>query len=176
MLGCSGTSLVKVVSIFGNTGDGKSFTLNHTFFEGQEVFHTSDTQQSCTIGIWAAYHKESNVITIDTEGLLGTSSNENRRMRLLLKILAVSDVVIYRSRAERLGRDMFKFLGDASKAFVKHFAKELEAAMAKIGLKTGGLSSLGPAVIVFHETQHTKPLGEGKCNYARYIATFLTIS
>lgn len=160
MLGCSGTSLVKVVSIFGNTGDGKSFTLNHTFFEGQEVFHTSDTQQSCTIGIWAAYHKESNVITIDTEGLLGTSSNENRRMRLLLKILAVSDVVIYRSRAERLGRDMFKFLGDASKAFVKHFAKELEAAMAKIGLKTGGLSSLGPAVIVFHETQHTKPLGE----------------
>ena len=28
---------MKVVSIFGNTGDGKSYTLNHTFFQGQEV-------------------------------------------------------------------------------------------------------------------------------------------
>ncbi|PIK48452.1 putative zinc finger FYVE domain-containing protein 1-like [Apostichopus japonicus] len=160
MLGCSDQALVKVVSIFGNTGDGKSFTLNHTFFEGQEVFHTSDTQQSCTIGVWAAYHKGTNVVTIDTEGLLGTSSNENKRMRLLLKILAISDVVIYRTRAERLGRDMFQFLGDASKAFAKHFAKELESAMSKFGKRTGGLSSLGPAVIVFHETLHTKPLGE----------------
>lgn len=163
MLGCSDQALVKVVSIFGNTGDGKSFTLNHTFFEGQEVFHTSDTQQSCTIGVWAAYHKGTNVVTIDTEGLLGTSSNENKRMRLLLKILAISDVVIYRTRAERLGRDMFQFLGDASKAFAKHFAKELENAMSKFGKRTGGLSSLGPAVIVFHETLHTKPLGEGEC-------------
>lgn len=159
-LGCPEKCLVKVVSIFGNTGDGKSYTLNHSFFGGQEVFCTSDTQQSCTIGVWAAYHRETNVVAIDTEGLLGTSSNENRRMRLLLKILAISDVVIYRTRAERLGRDMFQFLGDASKAFVKHFSRELEAAMTKIGMKSGGLSSLGPAVVVFHETQHTKPLGE----------------
>ena len=36
-LGCSPSDKVKVVSIFGNTGDGKSYTLNHTFFHGQEV-------------------------------------------------------------------------------------------------------------------------------------------
>ena len=28
---------MKVVSIFGNTGDGKSHTLNYTFFQGMEV-------------------------------------------------------------------------------------------------------------------------------------------
>ena len=36
-LGCQKTAKVKVVSIFGNTGDGKSHTLNHTFFNGREV-------------------------------------------------------------------------------------------------------------------------------------------
>ena len=36
-LGCQRTAKVKVVSIFGNTGDGKSHTLNHTFFNGREV-------------------------------------------------------------------------------------------------------------------------------------------
>lgn len=35
-LGCDDSS-VKVVSIFGNTGDGKSYTLNHVFFGGEEV-------------------------------------------------------------------------------------------------------------------------------------------
>lgn len=41
---------VKVVSIFGNTGEGKSFTLNQTFFGGIEVFKTSPEQLSCTLG------------------------------------------------------------------------------------------------------------------------------
>ena len=36
-LGCKLEDKVKVVSIFGNTGDGKSYTLNHTFFQGHEV-------------------------------------------------------------------------------------------------------------------------------------------
>ena len=36
-LGCQKTAKVKVVSIFGNTGDGKSHTLNYTFFNGSEV-------------------------------------------------------------------------------------------------------------------------------------------
>ena len=43
-LGIENNSPLKVLSIFGNTGDGKSHTLNHTFFEGQEVFNTSDSQ------------------------------------------------------------------------------------------------------------------------------------
>lgn len=36
-LGCAADAKVKVVSIFGNTGDGKSYTLNQTFFKGDEV-------------------------------------------------------------------------------------------------------------------------------------------
>lgn len=29
---------IKVVSVFGNTGEGKSYTLNQLFFNGSEVF------------------------------------------------------------------------------------------------------------------------------------------
>ena len=34
----------------GNTGEGKSYTLNQTFFHGEEVFVTSPDQDSCTTG------------------------------------------------------------------------------------------------------------------------------
>jgi len=78
--------LVKVVSIFGNTGDGKSHTLNQTLFGGREVFTTSHLQTSCTAGVWAAYDPAHHAIVLDTEGLLGVSANENRRTRLLLKV------------------------------------------------------------------------------------------
>ena len=37
-LGCDVTTNCKVVSILGNTGEGKSHTLNHTFFAGAPVF------------------------------------------------------------------------------------------------------------------------------------------
>ncbi|XP_071787643.1 zinc finger FYVE domain-containing protein 1-like [Asterias amurensis] len=158
LLGCPLSSLVKVVSIFGNTGDGKSHTLNHTFFGGQDIFRTSPAQDSCTIGIWAAYDTATNIIVTDTEGLQGISSNENQRTRLLLKVLAISDVVIYRTRADRLHRDLFQFLGDASKAYSRHFNLELKAASER-GHLSGSLTSLGPAVIVFQETTHTVPLG-----------------
>ena len=114
-LGCSAQSMVKVVSIFGNTGEGKSHTMNYTFFGGKEIFKTSPAQRSCTIGIWTAYDPKNRVIIVDTEGLLGVSENNNRRTRLLLKVLAISDVIIYRTRAERLHNDLFSFLGDASR-------------------------------------------------------------
>lgn len=133
-LGCNAKSLVKVVSIFGNTGEGKSHTLNYTFYECQEVFRTSPTQNSCTIGIWCAYDRLRKVITIDTEGLLGLSDNNNRRTRLLLKVLAISDVIIYRTRAERLHNDLFTFLGSASQAYMKHFAGELKMASKRCNL------------------------------------------
>lgn len=70
-LGCNPSELLKVVSIFGNTGEGKSHTLNHTFFLGREVFKTSPTQESCTVGVWAAMDPVHRVVVIDTEGLLG---------------------------------------------------------------------------------------------------------
>ena len=163
-LGCQPDSRMKVISIFGNTGDGKSHTLNHVFFHGQEVFRTSAHQHSCTVGVWAAYSPLRKALIIDTEGLLGTFNNENQRTRLLLKVLAVSDVVVYRTRAERLHNDMFVFLADASNAYLKHFSPELRSALERNSLELP-LSSLGPCVVVFQETQHTQLLGDhsGHC-------------
>lgn len=158
-LGCSGAQGVKVVSIFGNTGDGKSHTLNHVLFAHEEVFATSASPSSCTVGVWAAYDPQLNLIVLDTEGLLGAATQQNRRMRLLLKVLAVSDVVIYRTRAERLHNDMFQFLGSASAAYLKHFTPELRALSSRCGLDVP-LSSLGPAIVVFQETSRTQLLGQ----------------
>nr|XP_020459278.1 zinc finger FYVE domain-containing protein 1 isoform X2 [Monopterus albus] len=109
-LGCRPDELLKVVSIFGNTGEG---------------------------------------------------ANQGQRTRLLLKVLAISDIVIYRTHADRLHDDLFKFLGDASDAYMKHFTRELKATTTRCGLDVP-LSTLGPAVIIFHETVHTKLLGSDK--------------
>ncbi|XP_077997620.1 zinc finger FYVE domain-containing protein 1-like isoform X2 [Glandiceps talaboti] len=158
-LNCSEEENVKVVSIFGNTGDGKSYTLNHTFYNNQEIFKTSPSQDSCTIGVWAAYDPNLKVITVDTEGLLGTTTHQNQRTRLLLKVLALSDIIIYRTKAERLHNDLFKFLGDASDAYEKHFAKALQRAVLERWNTDVSFTTLGPAVIVFHETANTVPLG-----------------
>lgn len=152
---------VKVVSIFGNTGDGKSYTLNQTFFNGNEIFKTSQEQNSCTLGVWAAFDSNLKVICLDTEGLLGATTHENQRTRLLLKVLAVSDVVIYRTRSERLHRDLFTFLGSASKAYTQHFQGALQAIGQK-GDFGSSLSVLGPAVIIFHETRNTRTLQSSK--------------
>ncbi|KAK6998031.1 Zinc finger FYVE domain-containing protein 1 [Biomphalaria glabrata] len=154
-LGCDKNDTFKVVSVFGNTGDGKSHTLNHVFFEGREIFKTSPSQSSCTLGVWCALAAQNKTIVLDTEGLLGSSSNENQRTRLLLKILAVSDIVIYRTRAERLHNDMFVFLSSASKAYCNYFKDELTNTSKKNNIST---SSLGPSLIVFQETLHTEPL------------------
>lgn len=152
-LACGSNDLVKVVSIFGNTGDGKSFTLNHTFFDGKEVFKTSAEQKSCTVGVWAAYDSKTKTVVIDTEGMLGITDNHYKRSRLLLKVLAISDIIIYRTRAERLRTDMCQFLCDASTAYNEYFSTELQDMAKRIG-KT--LADLTPAVIVFHETVNTE--------------------
>lgn len=84
-LGCNKKNQkVKVVSIFGNTGDGKSHTLNQTFFKGQQVFCTSNEQNSCTLGVWTAFDPYLNVICLDTEGLLGTWKNTKSKTNFLL--------------------------------------------------------------------------------------------
>lgn len=77
------------------------------------------------------------------------------------QVLAVSDIVVYRTRAERLHNDMFHFLSNASGAYLKHFTPELRALSSRCGLDVP-ISSLGPAVIVFQETTHTQLLGHGK--------------
>ncbi|KAM8854050.1 zinc finger FYVE domain-containing protein 1 [Synchiropus picturatus] len=158
-LGCGDVAGVKVLSIFGNTGDGKSHTLNQMFFGGEEVFLTSKAPSSCTVGVWASYCPSLNLVVLDTEGLLGATGHHSQRKRLLLKVLAVSDVVVYRTRAERLHNDMFQFLSAASVAYLKYFTPELKALSTRCGLDVP-LSFLGPAVIVFQETTHTQLLGQ----------------
>ena len=83
---------------------------------------------------------------------------------LVFQVLAVSDIVVYRTRAERLHNDMFLFLSSASGAYLKHFTPELRALSSRCGLDVP-LSSLGPAVIVFQETTHTQLLGHGRGGY-----------
>ncbi|XP_017787348.1 PREDICTED: zinc finger FYVE domain-containing protein 1-like isoform X2 [Nicrophorus vespilloides] len=151
------TQKVKVVAIFGNTGEGKSYTLNQIFFDGREVFQTSAEQSSCTMGVWAAYDPNLKIIALDTEGLLGVTKKESQRTRLLLKILAVSDVIIYRTRTERLQRDMYTFLGGASKAYKNHFQAAIQQAWEKSELELPP-TGVGPSVIIFHETIHTNTL------------------
>lgn len=46
---------LKVVAIFGNSGDGKSHTMNHVFFDGVEIFKMSCEQMSCTVGVSCYY-------------------------------------------------------------------------------------------------------------------------
>ena len=150
--------LVKCVAIFGNTGDGKSHTLNNTFFNGRNIFCTSQKQETCTVGVWCAFDSTTNALIFDTEGLLGTTANDNKRMRLLLKVLAICDVIIYRTRAERLHNDLFEFLSNASVAYLKYFKEELKIAAGKLKLET--ISTLGPCCVIFHETQHTDVLSE----------------
>lgn len=145
---------IKVVSIFGNTGEGKSYTLNQIFFRGMEVFKTSSNQSSCTLGVWAAYDSTSKTLVLDTEGMLGISSISKQRKRLLLKVLAISDVIIYRTRAERLNTDMYKFLAEASRAYTKYFRSDLESVAKKAECD----SIFGPPVYIFHDTRHTNVL------------------
>ena len=58
---------------------------------------------------------------------------------------------------------MFYFLGDASKAYVKHFKMELDK-MGEQSYKsedkviTISASNLGPTIVIFHETLHTDVL------------------
>ncbi|CAF2386562.1 unnamed protein product [Rotaria sp. Silwood2] len=148
---------VKCISIIGNTGDGKSYALNQVFFNGKEKFHTSSTTESCTMGVWSALDENQRTLILDTEGRLGLSQNDNIRNRLLLKILCISDIIIYRTRAPKLPNDMFQFLSDASNAFLKYFRKELENVMKNCKVD-GPMSTMGPTLIVFHETQFTEVL------------------
>lgn len=83
---------IKVVSIIGNTGDGKSHTMNQVFFEGKEVFKTSPEQHTVTLGVRAALQPAVNVLCLDTEGLLGATNNGSKNIRILLKVgLNVTD-------------------------------------------------------------------------------------
>uniref|UniRef100_A0A3Q3WK95 FYVE-type domain-containing protein n=1 Tax=Mola mola TaxID=94237 RepID=A0A3Q3WK95_MOLML len=174
-LGCGDVAGVKVLSIFGNTGDGKSHTLNHILFSGESVFYTSKSPSSCTVGVWAAYDPTLSLIALDTEGLLGaaflTQQKTSSMSTFLFQVLAVSDIVIYRTRAERLHNDMFLFLSSASGAYLKHFTPELRALSSRCGLDVP-LSSLGPAVIIFQETTHTRLLGHDS-KVAGYVDTLL---
>lgn len=141
------------MAIFGNTGDGKSHTMNNVFFDGYETFKMSSEQKSCTLGVCCAYQGyfyNNQILCIDTEGLAGIAQNENQQHRILMKVLAVSDIIIYRTRAERLNSEMYKFLGTASKIYQRHLSPILHDSASNY--------SNGPTVIIFHEVHNTRPL------------------
>jgi len=94
----------------------------------------------------------SNTLATPTEHLPSADSEG-----ALVQVLAVSDIVIYVTRAERLHQDMFSFLEDASAAYCKYFQKELEAAAA-LTCNSAAVSSVGPALVLFHETRNTEVL------------------
>ncbi|XP_044737053.1 zinc finger FYVE domain-containing protein 1-like isoform X1 [Chrysoperla carnea] len=166
---------IKVVSIFGNTGDGKSHTLNETFFDGKEVFDTGVEQGPRTRGVWAAWDTVNKALVLDTEGLKGVpggnqnlygSGRDEQRTRLLLKVLALSDVVVYRTKSECISRDLFTFLGAASRVYTQYFSAVLlkainERIVDQIGGNHCDTSALGPALIIFHETRYMKVLESG---------------
>ena len=78
------------------------------------------------VGAWAALQEAETACTgggsfatlvVDTEGMLAATENEAIRARLLLKMLAICDVCLFTTKAERLHSDMFLFLERASKVW-----------------------------------------------------------
>jgi zinc finger FYVE domain-containing protein 1 len=152
-----GNKKVKVVAIFGNSGDGKSHTMNRLFFDGNEVFKMSSEQKSCTLGVWLAYQPyfyNTPLLCIDTEGLQAVAQNENQQYRMLVKVLAIADIIIYRTRSERINSEMYKFLATASKIYQKHLSPILRDG-ADLSSST---FTAGPSAIIFHEVHNTWPL------------------
>ena len=119
-----------------------------TNFNG--IFHLSITRDKLLM---------QSVINAFVLGLLGASPNPNRQRRLLLKVFAIADVVVYRCMSDRLHNDLFEFLADASDAFVGHFQPHLKHLVQQHDLPWS-TRQLGPSVIIFQETRHTVPLAE----------------
>jgi hypothetical protein len=59
------------------------------------VFQTSPTQESCTVGVWAAMDPIHRVVVIDTEGLLGAGEEERGAMTRMLLNVSSCDIFIY---------------------------------------------------------------------------------
>ena len=77
--------------------------------------------------MWAAYQPLMRAMVLDTEGIMGNGADPDEifRKRMLLKVLAVADVVVLCTKAERIPNDLLLFLGDASKTYNEHFSLEL---------------------------------------------------
>ncbi|BFZ06936.1 hypothetical protein BsWGS_09976 [Bradybaena similaris] len=150
-LGCDRTDTFKVVSILGNTVDRKFHILNNTFFRGLDVFKTSTS----TTGVCCSTDKLHKLIVLDTKGLLDSASHEIGNNQLLLKVLAVSDVVICHTRDEHLPGDIGLCLNDISKAYLQHFKQELQTASKQCSISE---SALGPSLVLFQEATNTDVL------------------
>lgn len=72
---------------------------------------------------------------------------------MLMKVLAVCDIIVYRTRSERLNSDMYKFLATASKIYKKHLSPLLNE-----NDRASNFTAAGPIAIIFHEVHNTWPL------------------
>lgn len=82
----------------------------------------------------------------------------------------MSDIVIYGIHSERLNRDLFTFLGAASCAYTRYFKAALQT-IRQHEADSNSPSTLGPCVIVLHETKHSIPL----TNSTYYYSLKLTV-
>lgn len=79
---------VYVICVVGNTGEGKSHLLNHTFFGGNEVFRVFPDGEG-TQGVHVAFYAEKSLVIVDTEGLLNPRcSSPERQKRMLFKVIS----------------------------------------------------------------------------------------
>lgn len=157
-LGCDRGDTFKLLSVLGSTRDWHSQALNHILFRDQEIIKTSISHSATTAGISCSLSKDHRVLALDAGGLQCSLASENHLTCHLLKVLAVSDIVIYCMKAEHQHKDLPGFLTNATKDYLKHFRQELQFASQQYGVS---LSDLCPTFIVLHETLRPETF-EGK--------------
>lgn len=153
----------KVVSVVGNAGEGKSHALNYLFCDGNK-FRTSsnsgtegDTSNSVSTDVWLFLAKEQGALVLDTPGKAGTGLMGYKTNRLLFKVMAVSDIVIYRTRSERLQSDMFEFLSGFCTAYNDFMKQDLHDLVDK---GESEFVSHRPALIICHDTRTTSVIAD----------------
>ena len=77
------TRKVMVVTVVGPFRVGKSYLMNHLFFEGEEVFETSSEAVPCTKGVWVAVLRRDNydILVVDSEGTDALLSSHEERLK-----------------------------------------------------------------------------------------------
>ena len=171
-LGCEIDTRMKVVSVFGDDGGALAEAINQTFYNGVVIFRPS------TIGgIWAAYCQSLKAVILMVEGIQTIKDNPNAWVLLKVclifhhffysfvailmcdlmecmyfQIMALSDVVIYHQNSHMIHNDNAQLLMELSLTFMENYGPFLEAMCAQLKAGKNNLRSLGPDLVILHET------------------------
>uniref|UniRef100_A0A6A7FVX9 Zinc finger FYVE domain-containing protein 1 n=1 Tax=Hirondellea gigas TaxID=1518452 RepID=A0A6A7FVX9_9CRUS len=156
---------LKVLTVVGNIGEGKSHVLNQLFFDGREVFPTSNNsvRQCSTEDITESIGAVSGTITkgvlvLDTEGKTSNSVQNVYTNRIIYKAMAVSDIILYRCRSERLQPDMYEFLSHFARMYHSIFKSDIQKLMPG----SDNFYSNSPSLVIFHDTRNTELFTTGE--------------